>query len=623
MTSKKWTKKDEEKYRERQRLIQRLPNLGPREHALLPEEPEDADDELVVEEENDLARARRIVREELLKYEANRLRRWPCMSYDSKLEALGVPEEEILFFLHMIGAFLGRPWCRKRIHPETRTTEDQDWTTPPKGKPAIPDVANLLLGRCNVLALPRHTLVSPAFLVLATTLTLDIDRHDYYQRSTFEGRKQTLAELLPYPVIRFVSSTSGGEHWVFPTEYIDYFWDELVYWGVVPCVDVGGVSEPIINAVYDFNSVVNHLRRIGLDERDVEVWPQESHPLRLPMGPDSYLVTDDGERIEEFRDVVAYLRTFNLTYRPDYPTPAEIVERLSSIPPTRFSWKVEAVERERELDEKWARPRTPKRHGRATSSSPTGGYSEGQEAYETGLTGPGETNRKTLLAAGYILWKDQPGSAEELEELLWEWFVNNENGQSNIMKRGIPAARNQIRHVAQNLWGKFERGVYTVDDPPPRGRTSRSEWTGEVTVYLLVDDAQRLVQMFPPPVRPSYRGDLAWKSATSFALEFARDVKFRVLRNGGDIRAPEHEVEIPSDTIKAMPGAGSDLTKPRGYTNRLDQLRDAGLLVGQSGYEIGDHCRSYRFRFTYAADGDPVEGHATFLDEVLASRPSS
>lgn len=574
---------------------------NPPEPPTVPEEP--------IESPQDVAIAKAC--EEMNAF-ANRGRRNKTISVAKKLELLRCTTDDIWFMLEILGASLHWPWNRWPLQ-DGLVPEDSHFNQVKRGVPKLNDVINSFARHVNIIALPRLEYLEECgitFAVIGTVLIIDVDWHNVAQGISFSQRVDAILSVLPFPHFIFMSSWSCGYHIYVPTAFLNRY-VTLDDDGTPHCrCDIRGTTFDLTWETEVFADIAAEFKRLGLTE-GIEIWPKGNTPLRLPMGPGSYLILPDGQRVESFADVVAWLREFDRMNNAIYPSPCDILAYLQRLPRSAWPWEAEPqVAAETQLTTPASSANQTHRPGKTQGSNQR--RTSLPEHLSDGLTGPGMTNETLMAVARHMLETYRPTSAEELASLIFQWFMTHHNGHARILnEHGEDTAHSWIRSVAQNLFDKWQSGNYVIRENSGRGRRDNP------AAELREADVRSAIEIIPSPQPGSPRRVIQnYRGALLFFLDLLRCCKGKLLAGGEDITTLVHEVQLPVQTIKGLAGAGVDKARRTYYIKRLALLEQSGVIVSTSEPSRGK-CIRYTLNFSYALDGPVVDDHVSWLGRTL------
>lgn len=520
-----------------------------------------------------------------------------------ELGRLGVKESDVHFYLRLVGADLHSPWAYRTIN--NGTTSGWKWVA--KGTPPLDDVFRHLLHEKHVLSLPRfrHSDLIPT--EYGTALIVDMDVNSPEQKQSLADRYACLDDILPYHHIQFISSEKGGRHRVIPlaTFYARHIQEDDG--SIVLEVERKGVTKVITgDGIEVFEAIKTEMKRIGFTfPADVEIWPQRKMPLRLPMGLGSYLITADGERIEDFAEAVAYLRQFVADYGAKFPFPEEILDHLQGMPARTLPWKPARSPRSQVAPAPTTGPIVVLT---ASSMAPD----DMQDLLDHGLRGPGETNDSTMAIARHYLRRQWPCSAEQLSEAVWGWLEARHNGFASIYNSSTLTARDWVKSVCRNLVEKVERGEFEVY-PPARPPLTMNPLTGEPeSPCLRKGDLERLLQLSPIPRRNERRERMGAISRFKAGAALMQYAKNQVLAKRMSLDEA-HQIPIPVTAIYDMAGMGRDQGKPSYYLKRLAYFTGVGLILKRSDFGH-KRCRTFHIDHRFDLEGDIVDDIGAFIE---------
>ena len=345
------------------------------------------------------------------------------------------------------------------------------------------------------------------------------------------------------------------------------------------------------------DTVRDLLGQLGLLHGDVELFPAHGKPLRLPLGPGSYLVGEDGFPIEHPGDALQAIHEFHLRHSGMYPTLPEVIAAL-----------------ERHVQEGRRFETSVPRSGPAVEIRPGNDSPEwdAETLYNHGLQGPHTRNDAVMLVARWI-WGNNPGtSPEECGRLTANWLSEKHNGFSDLVDNDPNEAWNQAYRTGV-AWGRKCKS--------PSGWMANTS-PGEAALLHEGDLLWILAVVEPPPPEVAY-ASTKYRKALEFFVDLLGFVKWQVGRTG-DLHAKEHpRVDVPRDRWLAMKGCSKNREDgPSYYRARQAMLRDLGLLTPRPDLPTRGQSKSFIVRYAFATDGPPLaDPHAYILDLAAHYQP--
>ena len=377
-------------------------------------------------------------------------------------------------------------------------------------------------------------------------LIIDIDCHSPAARVGRDELYRWLQEILgDIPFLVFRSSHNGGLHIYISIEPTDLY-------------RLNGHGP---------NSVESLLQRAMPDTgARLEVFPRANTPLRLPLGYGSYLL--DPKDLSVFEDHVGRAMEYVVNW----------FETTTPIPLERLTSRLQAMKR----CHKPSPPMTCPKPGHKPSGVDF--ISECERLERDGLPGPDTRWEVTKKMMFYFCVVRNPGSAEKLADLYWEWLSTHHNGYSDAINRNFREAGKWARTAATQFWETFGQNLSPYMSPIPAGLS-------ETDLTAIIDLLDR---------RPD---EFALYQAPGKDLQFLHDLpayaKGQILRLGLDIGQSEHQVPVPRAAWTTFGPANRNRESAYYYERYKAMLADMGVVEPVPTHIGRGQCRLYTVHFQY------------------------